>query len=133
MIAIDTSAIIAIMGNEPERRKFNEIIETTDFCLISAASLLEARIVLFARSGKNASLALDAFILRSKIQVIEVSPDMGDIAFDAYIKFGKGTGHPAGLNYGDCFAYALAKQKNIALLFKGNDFSRTDITAANQP
>jgi len=130
MIAIDTSAIIAILSNEAERRSFNEIIEAATHCYISAANLLEARIVLFARHGENGTIALDSFLLKSGIEVVEVTPNIGDIAFDAYRRYGKGRGHSAALNYGDCFSYALAAQKDIPLLFKGNDFSETDILAA---
>lgn len=130
MIVIDTSALLAIMGDEPERRAFNERIESAAGVSISAASLLEARIVLFARSGENAVLALDAFLLKSGIAVAEVSPRVGDIAFDAYRHYGRGTGHPAALNYGDCFSYALARQMDAPLLYKGNDFAQTDIRPA---
>ena len=130
MMVIDTSALVAILGDEPERRAFNERIETANSTYISAASLLETRIVLFARSGENAVLALDAFILKSGMSVVEVSPRIGDIAFEAYRRFGKGTGHSAALNYGDCFSYALAKHLDLPLLFKGTDFSATDIRSA---
>ena len=129
-MVIDTSALIAIMGDEPERHTFNELIEAAAATCISAASLLETRMVLFARSGDNAILALDAFILKSGMTVVEVSPRIADIAFDAYRHFGKGTGHGADLNYGDCFSYALAKYLDTPLLFKGNDFSQTDIASA---
>ena len=108
----------------------NERIESAAGVSISAASLLEARIVLFARSGENAVLALDAFLLKSRIAVVEVSPRVGDIAFDAYRRYGRGTGHPAALNYGDCFSYALARQMDAPLLYKGNDFAQTDIRPA---
>ena len=127
-MVIDTSALIAIMGDEPERHTFNKLIEA-DPC-ISAASLLETRMVLFTRSGDNAILALDAFLLKSGMTVVEVSPRLADIAFDAYRHFGKGTGHGADLNYGDCFSYALAKYLDKPLLFKGTDFSQTDIASA---
>lgn len=130
MIVIDTSALLAIMGDESERRAFNERIESAAGVSISAASLLESRIVLFARSGENAVLALDAFLLKSGIAVVEVSPRVGDIAFDAYRRYGRGTGHPAALNYGDCFSYALARQMDAPLLYKGNDFAQTDIRPA---
>ncbi len=134
MIVVDTSVLVAIMGDEPERRAFNERIAEAAEARISAASLLEARIVLFARHGENAVRDLDAFLLRSGMIVVEVSPRNADLAFDAYRRYGRGTGHPARLNYGDCFAYALAKQSGAPLLFKGDDFSRTDIrTAANAP
>ncbi|WP_419901149.1 type II toxin-antitoxin system VapC family toxin [Kiloniella sp.] len=127
MIAIDTSAIIAILTDEPERRQFNEIIGATQACYISVANLLETRIVLYSRAGENATLALDSYLLKSNIKPVETTAIMGDLAFSAYRRFGKGTGHPASLNYGDCFSYALAMNKNIPLLFKGNDFSQTDI------
>lgn len=85
--------------------------------------------MLFARFGDAAISALDAFILKSGMTVVAVSPHMADIAFDAYRCFGKGTGHGAALNYGDCFSYALARHLDAPPLFKGDDFSRTDIRA----
>ena len=130
MIVIDTSALVAIMRDEPERRLFNELIDAASNSCISAASLLETRIVLFSRSGDTALLALDAFLLKSGMTVVEVSPQIADIAFDAYRRFGKGMGNPAVLNYGDCFSYALAKFLGAPLLFKGDDFFRTDIVPA---
>ncbi len=130
MMVIDTSALVAILGNEPERRVFNQRIGSAARTYISAASLLEARIVLFARFGDRAVLALDAFLFKSGATVVEVSPRIADIAFDAFRRFGKGTGHGAALNYGDCVSYALAKHLGAPLLFKGNDFSQTDIRSA---
>lgn len=130
MIVIDTSALIAIMSDELERRAFNECIEAAESVQISAATLLEARMVLYSRSGDGAVVALDAFMLKSRMETVEVSPEMADIAFDAYRKFGKGMGHAANLNYGDCFAYALAKHSDAPLLYKGNDFAHTDIASA---
>ena len=132
MMVIDTSALIAIMSDEPERRHFNQLIAVAVDTCISAASLLETRMILFVRSGENAILALDAFLMKSGMSVVEVSPRIADIAFDAYRRFGKGTGHGAALNYGDCFSYALAKYLGVPLLFKGNDFSQTDIVAATK-
>ena len=129
-MVIDTSALIAIMGDEPERHAFNESIVAATSTCISAATLLETRMVLFARSGDNAILALDAFLMKSGMTVVEVSPRIANIAFDAYRRFGMGTGHGAALNYGDCFSYALAKYLDAPLLFKGNDFSQTDIASA---
>ena len=129
-MVIDTSALIAIMSDEPERHTFNKLIEAAADPCISAGSLLETRMVLFTRSGDNAILALDAFLLKSGMTVVEVSPRLADIAFDAYRHFGKGTRHGADLNYGDCFSYALAKYLGKPLLFKGTDFSQTDIASA---
>lgn len=129
-MVVDTSALIAIMDDEPERRRFNELIEAASANYVSAASLLETRMILFARSGDSAVLALDAFLLKSRMTVMEVSPRIGDIAFDAYRRYGKGSGHGAALNYGDCFSYALAKHLAVPLLFQGDDFSKTDIRSA---
>ena len=129
-MVVDTSALIAIMDDEPERRRFNELIEAATANYVSAASLLETRMILFARSGDSAVLALDAFLLKSSMTVMEVSPRIGDIAFDAYRRYGKGSGHGAALNYGDCFSYALAKHLAVPLLFQGDDFSKTDIRSA---
>lgn len=130
-MVVDTSALIAIMGDEPERRRFNQLIEAAPATYVSAASLLEARIVLYARSGDSAILALDAFLLKSGMIVTEVSPRIAEVAFDAYRRYGKGAGHRAGLNYGDCFAYALARHLGLPLLFKGDDFPHTDIRSAD--
>ena len=98
---------------------------------MSAASLLEARIVPFARSGYDGVLALDAFLLKGRMIIVKISPR---IAFDAYRRYGRGTGHGAALNFGHCFSCALATHLSVPFLFKGDDFSQTDIlSAAAQP
>lgn len=130
MIVLDTSALVAILSDEPERRAFNLAIEKAASRFISAASLLELKMVLFARFGPQASNAVDAFIARADIRVEPVTAQSAEIAFDAFRRFGRGTGHPARLNYGDCFAYALAREKGAPLLFKGRDFGQTDIAPA---
>ena len=130
MIVVDTSAIVAILYDEPERLPFTDIILSASAAKMSVASLLEARIVLHFDAGQDAIMALDSLLLKSRIELLEVSPQMADIAFTAYCQYGKGTGSSAKLNYGDCFAYALAKHLNLPLLFKGNDFSQTDLVAA---
>ncbi|MDE2667663.1 MAG: type II toxin-antitoxin system VapC family toxin [Acidobacteriota bacterium] len=129
-MVVDTSALVAIMNDEPERRQFNELIEAATATYVSAASLLETRIVLFARTGDSAVLALDAFLLKSGMMVMEVAPRIADIAFDAYRRYGKSSGHGASLNYGDCFSYALARHLDAPLLFKGEDFAKTDVRSA---
>ncbi len=131
MIVLDTSALVAILSDEPERRAFNLAIEKAAARFISAASLLELKMVLFARFGPQASNAVDAFIARADIRVEPVTAQSAEIAFDAFRRFGRGTGHPARLNYGDCFAYALAREKGAPLLFKGRDFGQTDIAPAH--
>jgi len=131
MIVLDTSAIVAILSDEPERRAFNEIIERMTVRCLSAASLLETKMVLFARFGPQASNAVDAFILHAAIRIEPVGAETAEIAFDAFRRFGRGSGHPAKLNYGDCFSYALAREKRAPLLFKGGDFGHTDIEPAH--
>ena len=118
-MVVDTSALIAIMGDEPERHTFNKLIEAAEDPCISAASLLETRMVLFARSGNNAILALDAFLLKSGMTVVEVPPRLADIAFDAYRHFGKGTSHGADPNYGDCFFLCSGQVSRCAASVQG--------------
>lgn len=132
MIVIDTSAVIAIFRQEPEARRFADAIARDDEPVISAASVLEASIVL--RAGKDLPAAqaeewLDAFLDAARIRVEPVSVAQGTVAREAHRAFGKGSGHPAALNYGDCFSYALAKILAVPLLFNGNDFARTDLAA----
>jgi ribonuclease VapC len=130
MIVLDTSALIAILTDEPERRAFNEAIERAAPRIVSAATLLEAKIVLFARYGGGGVNALDAFLLRGEIRVEPVTAAQAELAFDAFRRFGRGTGHAAHLNYGDCFSYALARENAAPLLFKGGDFGHTDVEPA---
>ena len=127
MIVLDTSALIAILTDEPERRAFNEAIERAASRIMSAATLLETKMVLFSRYGGAGVHALDAFVLRADIRIEPVTAPQAEIAFEAFRRFGRGTGHAAHLNYGDCFSYALACEKAAPLLFKGGDFGRTDI------
>ncbi|MDC7254096.1 type II toxin-antitoxin system VapC family toxin [Shinella sp. YE25] len=129
-MVLDTSALIAILTDEPERRAFNEAIERAATRVMSAATLLETKIVLFARHGGAGVNALDAFLLRGDIQVTPVTAAQAELAFEAFRRFGRGTGHAAHLNYGDCFSYALARENDAPLLFKGGDFRHTDVEPA---
>ncbi len=129
MIAVDTSALIAIIYGEAEAEKFARRIAAEDVCVVSAVSILEASIVL-AKSGDRASWPeLDALIANFGIEIRPHSAGLTEIARMAFLRFGKGR-HPARLNFGDCAAYALAKSEGVALLFKGDDFPQTDIAAA---
>ena len=128
-MVIDTSAIVAILQNEPERRTFNEAIESAASCSLSAASFVEASMILESRYGSDGIRSLDLLISKASVELAVVDSDQALIARDAFRRFGKGR-HPASLNYGDCFSYALAKTLDAPLLFKGNDFSQTDIVAA---
>jgi ribonuclease VapC len=128
---IDTSAVIAILRNEPERSDLiDAITNTTDMLSMSAGTYLEAFIV--ARENRRVSPAqqLDEFIEDYNMDVVAFTPHQARLAGEAYRRFGKGSGHAAHLNFGDCITYALAKDLGQALLFKGNDFSKTDIVPA---
>lgn len=127
MIVLDTSAIIAILTNEPEAEDFAEVLATT-LCFLSAASLLECAIVIESRYGEAGGLKLDELLATGRIQVEAVTAEQVMLARQAFRLYGKGK-HSARLNFGDCFAYALAKHKACPLLFKGDDFSQTDIVA----
>ncbi|MCT7662796.1 type II toxin-antitoxin system VapC family toxin [Shinella kummerowiae] len=129
-MVLDTSALVAILTDEPERRAFNEAIDQAATRLLSAATLLETKMVLFSRYGGAGVNALDAFILRADIRIESVTVAQAEIAFDAFRRYGRGTGHAAHLNYGDCFSYALARENAAPLLFKGGDFGHTDVETA---
>jgi ribonuclease VapC len=125
-MVIDSSALIAILCDEPERSDFNRQIEADSRRLISTASVLETSIVLENRYGEEAYRELDFFLLKAAVDIRPFDAEQLAIARRAYRQYGKGR-HPASLNYGDCFSYALSKQTGEPLLFKGNDFSQTDI------
>jgi ribonuclease VapC len=116
-MVVETSAVLAILLDEPEAAEFAQMIEDDPAPLISAASVFEAGIVLISRYGPDA---------RGDLQVEPVTAEQAELALDAYQRYGKGR-HQAGLNFGDCFAYALCKATGQPLLFKGQDFSQTDI------
>lgn len=127
---IDTSAIVAIVCSEPEaQRCIDRILEATDRH-ISAANLLEAYLVIDGARIPEESAEPDVTINDLQIAVAPVNQEQIEIARDAFRRFGKGSGHGARLNFGDCFAYALARYRNEPLLFVGNDFAQTDITPA---
>ncbi len=128
-MVIDTSAILAILSDEPERHHFNELIALSPPALLSAATYLEVRIVTEARWGKAGILDLKLLVATTSMTIVPFDAEQAIIAADAYSKYGRGR-HPAGLNFGDCFAYALAKKTGEALLFKGDDFVHTDIPSA---
>lgn len=126
-MVIDSSVLIAILSAEVEAEQFAESIADDSVRLLSAASLLETSIVIETRYGKNGSTKLDELIHTGNIQVESVTAAQVAVARLAYRTYGKGQ-HSAGLNFGDCFTYALAKVTGEPLLFKGNDFSQTDLS-----
>jgi ribonuclease VapC len=127
-VVIDTSAMIAVLLNEANAVSIAQAIESGSLRLLSAANFLEASIVIESRKGETGGRELDLLLYRAAIEVVAVDQDQAEVARLAWRRFGKGR-HPAGLNYGDCFAYALAKTRRLPLLFDGDDFSQTDIEA----
>jgi len=128
-MVIDTSALVAILLDEPERRAFNEKIEADPRRLLSAVTFVETALVIEARVGEAGGRELDLFLHRANVETVPVDADQAEIARRAFRRYGRGR-HSAGLNFGDCFAYALVKTTGEPLLFKGDDFGRTDIVAA---
>ncbi len=127
---IDTSAIIAILRDKPEATACARAIEHADRRRLSAASFVEAAVVIDASRDPVASRRFDELLREAAIVIEPVTEAQARIAREAFRDFGKGSGHPAKLNFGDCFAYALARATGEPLLFKGDDFSRTDVVPA---
>jgi ribonuclease VapC len=126
---IDTSAIIAVLFNEDDAEVYAQLITQSDSRRMSAATFVETAIVVETQTKTSGSRQLDAFLRRADIAIEPVTEEHAHLARQAFIDFGKGR-HAAGLNYGDCFSYALAKATGEPLLYKGKDFSKTDLVAA---
>jgi ribonuclease VapC len=126
---LDTSALIAILYREPEAVAFTQLIHGAENCRISVANHVELSMVVESQLGPDGMRQAEAFFRRAGITIEPVTIDHGELARQAFRDFGKGR-HKAGLNFGDCFAYALAKATGEPLLFKGNDFALTDLEAA---
>ena len=125
---VDSSALLAVLFQETDAERFEELIAASH-CRMSLANALESAIVVESRGNQEASELFDAFLVSSGIEMVPVSAVHSSAARTAWRRFGKGR-HPAALNFGDCFAYALAKVLDEPLLFKGSDFSQTDIRSA---
>ena len=128
MIVVDTSALIAILEKEPDAARYAEAIAEADTPLISAATLLELHIVMLNRHGARAAPIVDRLIQDAAFKIENFNAQHVELAREAYARYGKGR-NAAGLNYGDCFSYALAKATGLPVLFKGQDFSKTDLVA----
>jgi ribonuclease VapC len=126
VIALDSSAIVAILKGEPEAERLARIIADADGCLLSAVNYLETALVLIGRGPVDAAKALDALTRAAAIDIVPFDLEQARAAQDAFARFGKGR-HPAALNMGDCAAYALARTNGLPLLFKGKDFPLTEI------
>ena len=126
---VDSSAVIAILRAEPDRMDYINAIAKADRRFMAAPTLLETSMVIVGRGGLEALPHLDLFLAETGMAIIPFTAEHAAVARDAFLRYGKGR-HPAGLNFGDCFAYALARALNAPLLFKGHDFARTDIAPA---
>ncbi|HWE68130.1 MAG TPA: type II toxin-antitoxin system VapC family toxin [Acidimicrobiales bacterium] len=127
---VDTSAIIAILRGEPDADRYVEALGRAAAPLVSAGTYLETAIVVDANRDPVLSGRLDDLIANARVGIEPVTERHAQLARQAYRDFGKGSGHPAGLNFGDCFAYALARANGQPLLFKGEDFAQTDVAPA---
>ena len=128
-MVIDTSALVAMLTDEPDAELFEAKVADDPVRTMSTASYLETAIVIESRFGESGGRELDLWLHRASVSLVAVSADQAEVARAAYRQYGKGR-HRAGLNYGDCFSYALAKVSGQPLLFKGDDFGHTDVVAA---
>jgi len=131
MIAVDTSAIVAIALSEPERDRYLEVIRRSQTALLSTVSVVELRMVVHGRRGQRGVVLLNDVLRLPVFELVAPGLLEADAAYSAFVAFGKGSGHPAALNFGDVFSYALAKVRGLPLLFKGDDFSKTDVLRAS--
>jgi ribonuclease VapC len=132
-MVIDTSALVAIVFAEPEREVFLSLILQSERILISTPTLLETRMVVHGRRGERAVVLLDDLLRLPMFESVPPGEAETSAAYAAFVAYGKGSGHPAGLNFGDVFSYALAKVRGLPLLYKGEDFAQTDIEAVWRP
>lgn len=132
MIVVDTSIIVAIMREEADAAVWIDALDKTSRALMSVISYVETNMVIAGRRNDASASKVDEMLKALHVNVVPVTLDQGNAALTAFLRFGKGR-HSAGLNIADCFAYALAKSRNLPLLFKGGDFPKTDIVAAWRP
>ena len=132
MIVVDTSAIVAIIRHEEEESIFTDMLDETSAAIMSAVSYVEAHMVLIGRRLRAHSESIELTMAALGIEIVEVTHDQAGLAIGGFFDYGKGR-HPARLNIADCFAYALAKSRGAPLLFKGDDFLKTDIVPAWRP
>jgi len=128
-MVIDTSAIIAILRNEAAAPRLTAALDADPVRRLSAAALVETGIIMLSRYGEHGEREVDLFVQRAAIDIIAVTEEHAELARGAFRQYGKGR-HPAGLNFGDCFSYALAAALDEPLLFVGDDFAKTDIRVA---
>jgi ribonuclease VapC len=129
VIAIDASAIVAVLKEEAEAESFAEIIVEAERCFLSAVGFFETSMVMIGRGEPALADGLDALVERRGIEIVSFDWELARESRAAFIRFGKGR-HPAGLNFGDCVSYALAQARRLPLLYKGEDFAKTDVVSA---
>jgi len=132
-VILDTSAIVAILQFEPDAAAFAWAVENNRPVRISAANWLEAAVVVDGNRSPALSRRFDDFLREAGVEIEPVTARQAELAREAYRTFGRGSGHPAHLNFGDCFAYGLAMERDEALLFKGKDFAHTDVRRVGVP
>lgn len=130
VIVADTSALVAIAFAEPERDAFLGVMQAAQRVLVSTPTVLEARMVVHGRRGERGVVLFDGLLQLPLFEFVPPGDPEIKAAYGAFVIYGKGSGHRASLNFGDVFSYALAKVRNLPLLFKGDDFARTDIAPA---
>ena len=130
MIVVDSSALIAILLRESDHLQFATAISDAESLCIASPNVLEFSMVAIARFGHEGGLMARALLAQTELVVVPFDNQHVSLAIEAFLHFGRGRNHPARLNYGDCMAYALAKSLDAPLLFKGNDFSQTDVKCA---
>ena len=128
-MVIDSSALVAIVRGEPESERFRRMMREAFPRLVAGPTAVEASVVMLSRFGEAGLTDLRGLLTETSVEVVPFTATHVDVAIDAFRRFGKGR-HPAGLNFGDCISYALAKATGEPLLFKGDDFSRTDVRRA---
>ncbi len=129
-LTVDTSALIAILFAESEAKQFVEVISTSRYSIMSAPSLLECNLVAVRNFGDSATSLVQQAVIGLKIEIVPFKAEAVAFATDAFLRYGKGRGHPAQLNFGDCISYAVSKVEAMPLLFKGDDFRLTDVECA---
>ena len=130
-MVIDSSVVVAILSGEPGSELFLSAIEDDENCVISNATVLETKFVMLRKYGPEGAKGVDKFLFEAGVDLADLNSPQTEIAYDGYERFGKGQGHPAQLNMGDCFSYALAIYRSDMLLFKSNDFSHTEVEIAD--
>lgn len=132
-IVVDSSAIMAILKREEDARQIAQRLTNAQAKFLSAATYMECGTVIVGRYGLEGLSVMQDLLHSLKFEIVSLTSDQANLGIDAYSRYGRGSGHAAKLNFGDCFSYALAKTRNLPLLFKGDDFIHTDIEPALKP